>query len=95
MSIAEVRTTYAYNRWANRRVLKASQLLNWQEFIEDLGASQGSVRGTLVHIVWGEWLWLRRWRGESPNQVFASEEFSDWQRWSLNGVLSNESKIRS
>lgn len=23
-------------------------------------------------------LWLRRWRGESPKHVFASDEFSDW-----------------
>jgi uncharacterized damage-inducible protein DinB len=36
----------------------------------DLGASHGSIRGTLVHILWGEWLWLRPWRGESPKRVF-------------------------
>jgi uncharacterized damage-inducible protein DinB len=78
MNTTEIRTLYAYNRWANRRVLKTSQFLKWQDFIQDLGASHGSIRGTLVHILWGEWLWLRRWRDESPKQVFAPEEFSDW-----------------
>jgi hypothetical protein len=26
----------------------------------------------------GEWLWLRRWRGESPRRIFTPEEFPDW-----------------
>ncbi len=88
MNAAEIRTLYGYNRWANRRLLRAAQLLKWQDFTKDLGASHGSIRGTLVHILWGEWLWLRRWRGESPKQVIAPEEFPDWRavesRW--NGV---------
>ncbi len=39
-----------------------------------LGTSHGSVYGTLVHIVWGEWLWLGRWQrlrasdGQDPRQ---------------------------
>src|SRR5215472_2968743 len=88
MNTFEIRILYAYNSWANRRLLEALQLLKWQDFTKDLGASHGSIRGTLVHILWGEWLWLRRWRGESPKQIFAPEEFSDWRavesRW--NGV---------
>jgi len=86
VNTAEVRTLYAYNLWANRRVLKTSRFLQWPDFIRDIGASHGSIRGTLVHILWGEWLWLRRWQGESPRQVFAAEEFSEWMalecRWS-------------
>ena len=81
----EIRTLYAYNRWANRRLLGAAQLLPWPDFIRDLRSSHGSVRGTLVHIVWGEWLWIRRWRGESPKQIFTPEDFHDWvvldSRW--------------
>ncbi len=80
MNTAEIQTLYAYNRWANRNTLKTSRMLNWEDFIKDLGASHGSIRGTLVHILWGEWLWLRRWRGESPKQVFAAEAFSDRAR---------------
>jgi len=81
----EIRTLYAYNRWANRRLLRAAQLLPWSDFIRDLRSSHGSVRGTLVHIIWGEWLWIQRWRGESPKQIYAPEGFHDWvtldSRW--------------
>jgi uncharacterized damage-inducible protein DinB len=78
MNAAEIRILYRYNRWANRRLLTAAQLLKWQDFTKDLGVSHGSIRGTLVHILWGEWLWLRRWQCESPKRLFATEEFSDW-----------------
>lgn len=77
MDTEDARTFYAYNRWANRRVLEAARQLGAGDFIRDLGASHGSIRGTLLHILWGEWLWLQRWRGESPKQVFAPEQFPD------------------
>jgi uncharacterized damage-inducible protein DinB len=86
MDIQEIQTLYAYNRWANRRLLKAARQVDWQDSTRDLRTSYGSVRGTLVHIVWGEWLWLRRWRGESPRRMFVPEDFPDWttleSRWS-------------
>ena len=45
------------------------------------------MRGTLVHILWGEWAWLQRWQGESPKQAFAPEDFLDVPaleaRWQL------------
>jgi len=74
----EIRTLYTYNRWANRRLLRAAQRLPWPDFIRDLRSSHGSVRGTLAHIIWAEWLWTWRWRRESPKQVFATEDFHDW-----------------
>lgn len=77
MTADEVRTLYAFNRWATGRLLDAARRLTPQDFTRDLGTSYRSVRGTLVHLVWAEWIWLRRWRGESPKQVFAQEEFAD------------------
>ena len=86
MDTDDIRTLYDFNTWANRRVVAMARRLNLQEFTKDLGTSYRSVQGTLVHILWGEWLWLRRWQSESPRQVFAAEEFSDWMalecRWS-------------
>jgi uncharacterized damage-inducible protein DinB len=85
MNIKEIQTLYAYNRWANRRLLKAARQLDWQDCTSEMGTSHGSVRGTLAHIIWGEWLWVRRWRGESPKGRFTPEEFPDWasleSRW--------------
>ena len=58
MNIEDIRTLYHYNRWANRRVCQAARLLDVRDFARDLRASHSSVRGTLVHIMWGEWLYF-------------------------------------
>lgn len=77
MNTEDIRTLYAYDWWANRRLVKASRLLDEEDFTRDLRTSYGSVRGTLVHILWGDWLWLQRWRGETPKEVFVPEHFAD------------------
>ncbi len=73
----DIRTLYAFNRWANARLLSDTSPLTHVDFIRDLRTSHVSLQGTLVHILWAEWLWVRRWRGQSPKQVFAPAEFSD------------------
>ena len=77
MTVPEIKTLYAYNRWANGRIVGAAQPLDSKDFTRDLATSHRSVRGTLIHILWGEWLWLQRWRGESPKQIFDPEDFPD------------------
>lgn len=62
MNTRDIQLLYAYNRWANERVLRAAALLADHQLRRDLGSSFSSVWGTLVHIVWGEWLWLGRWQ---------------------------------
>ena len=75
MNIDEIRTLNTFNRWATNRLLGAAALLSPADLTRDLGTSHGSVRGTLVHILWAEWIWLQRWRGESPKRVFAQDEY--------------------
>jgi uncharacterized damage-inducible protein DinB len=62
----ELRDLYAYNRWANRRVLDAAARLSPEQLSRDLGSSFPSVRETLAHVLAAEWVWLTRWRGSSP-----------------------------
>jgi uncharacterized damage-inducible protein DinB len=78
MNTQEIQVLYAYNRWANHRLLQTARLLDWQDCTKDMGTSHVSVRGSLLHILWGEWLWVKRWRGESPKEMFAPEDFPDW-----------------
>ncbi len=71
MTTADVQLLYAYNRWANTRLLEAASLISSELLDEDVGTSCRSVFGTLGHIAWGEWLWLGRWRertamGQNP-----------------------------
>ncbi len=64
-----IRTLYAYNRWANHRVLESVGDLDKEEFTRDLESSFRSVRDTLAHILISEWLWLTRWHGSSPSHA--------------------------
>src|SRR5688572_4329501 len=77
MHTSDVSTLYAFNRWANDRVLTASAGVAADQFARDLGASHRSLHATLLHILWAEWLWARRWRGESPKGVFMAKDFPD------------------
>lgn len=65
----EIRDLYAYNRWANHRILEASAQLDDEEFNRNLNSSFPSVGQTLAHVVAADWLWLSRWRGTSPTAI--------------------------
>jgi uncharacterized damage-inducible protein DinB len=66
MTIDEARELFAYCEWANDRVFASAEALTPEQLRESVASSFPSVRGTLGHIVGTEWIWLRRWRGESP-----------------------------
>ena len=71
----DILTLLEYNAWANGRALEASAALSPEQFVRDLGNSFPSVRDTLVHILGAEWIWLRRWQGESPGTILPPAEF--------------------
>jgi len=75
IDVSAVQEIYRYNRWANARVFEAVSGLTQDQFLKDLGSSHRSLRDTLTHIVWGEWLYLQRWRGTSPQTVFQATDF--------------------
>jgi uncharacterized damage-inducible protein DinB len=63
----EIRTLFAYNRWANLRFLDALSVLTDEELGRNMGSSFPSVAETLVHLLGAEWIWLERWSGRSPS----------------------------
>ncbi len=75
MNRQDILTLYDYNAWANARVLGAVEPLTPEAFLRDLKNSFPSVRDTLVHILGAEWIWLRRWQGESPSQGLPAAGF--------------------
>jgi uncharacterized damage-inducible protein DinB len=68
---------FDYTNWANHRALRAAALLSKDDFKRDLGSSHGGVRGTLVHTMSAEWIWLERFKGVSPPRMFDEGEFDD------------------
>jgi len=69
LNTEDFRTLYAYNDWANRRIIDACRALDEPVFTRGYGRSFGSIKDTLAHIAWAEWLWLERWQHRSPKQA--------------------------
>jgi uncharacterized damage-inducible protein DinB len=67
MSAGHYRLLFAYNTWANQRVLEEAARAGEADYFEAApGLSFGSLHATLVHILVGELVWLARWQGGKP-----------------------------
>ena len=66
-----------YTIWANHRVMRACATIPPDDFRREMGASHGSLRGTLAHTMWSEWIWLERWKGVSPPGPPDESELAD------------------
>ena len=73
MNADDFRTLYAYNTWANGRVLEACRAPDPSTFSRPASGSFGSIKETLSHIAWAEWLWLERWQHRSPKKASLPE----------------------
>jgi uncharacterized damage-inducible protein DinB len=73
----DLRTLYAYDAWANRRMLEACAALSPEQFTRDLGSSFPSVRDTMAHIFGAQWIWLERFQGRSHTALPNGNEFAD------------------
>lgn len=66
MDVADIQTLYAYNRWANQRLFSVLEKLSDPQLASEIQSSFPSIRETVFHILFAEWLWLKRWQGTSP-----------------------------
>lgn len=78
----EMDDLFAYDRWANRRVLDACAALPAEAVRRDLGSSFPSVLATLAHVLLSEWIWLERWNGRSPVAAPDAWDLSTLERMS-------------
>jgi uncharacterized damage-inducible protein DinB len=77
MKLEEMRELFAFNAWANHRILGALEALTVEQFTKPLRSSFSSVRDTLVHIWAVEWVWLERLEGRSPAGFPEAKDFPD------------------
>jgi uncharacterized damage-inducible protein DinB len=77
MNLQELSLLVDYHYWARDRVLDAAQALSVEQFTRDMGSSFKSVRDTLAHVYFAEWIWYSRWQGNSPSKGRDATEFAD------------------
>lgn len=75
MTHSEIKELFAYNAWANRRVVDSISRLGEEQFSRNLGGSHGSIRGTLAHLAAAEIIWLERWQGKAGTKLLPEQEF--------------------
>lgn len=75
----EILTLYLYNAWANARILNATFKVSQEQFLASASFSYGGLRGTLVHTLFAEWIWHRRWEGHSPTEWLTPEDFPTFE----------------
>ena len=77
MTLEDALALLDYHYWARDRMLDAVEALTPEQYTKDLGNSFKSVRDTVVHTYFAEWLWYSRWTGSSPSSPLAPEHFPD------------------
>ena len=73
--LVTLRELFAYHYWARDRQLGACAVVSQDESQRPMGTSFPSLRDALAHLVDGEWVWLERCHGRSPQSLPAAEEF--------------------
>jgi uncharacterized damage-inducible protein DinB len=78
---------FEYVRWADNQMLAAARSVPDEGYYKEQGISIGSIHKLLVHCMAVEWLWLSRWRNETPARVENQDDYpnrdSVLQRWPL------------
>ncbi|HMV84087.1 MAG TPA: DinB family protein [Blastocatellia bacterium] len=77
MNINDIRQLFDYTDYANHLVLDAAEKLTDEQLRQNVNISHGSIFGTLAHMAGAEWVWLSRWQGVSPSEIWTSGTFAD------------------
>jgi len=77
MRVADIRDLFAYNAWANERILAAAAALTAEEFAAPTRFPRASLRGCLLHILNAGRFHLGQWEGRSPRTALVEGDFPD------------------
>jgi len=75
MNKKTIRVLFEYNRWANARILEAAAMISEVQFLAQDMFPHGSLRGTLVHMLFAEWMWRLRWQSTPPEVWMKPDDF--------------------
>jgi uncharacterized damage-inducible protein DinB len=75
MNKKDIYVLYEYNRWANALILGAASKISEAQFLASSQFPHGGLRPTLVHTLFGEWVWRMRWQGSPQNVRWKPQDF--------------------
>jgi len=76
MTLNDIQLMIDFNYWATNRIMQSLSQLTPEQFTKDVGVSHVSLRGTLVHVMGAEAIWVKRIKGEGIGEMPRQEEFS-------------------
>ena len=91
MNKQDILTLYQYNQWANAKILNAAANITQEHYLAEASFPHGGLRGTLVHTLFAEWIWRKRWEGTSPTVRLKPDEFFTFE--SLRARWAEEEKL--
>jgi uncharacterized damage-inducible protein DinB len=78
---------FEYVRWGDNLIMRAARSVPDEGYYREQGISVGSIHKLLVHAMAAQWIWLSRWRGESPTRLETHDDYPTRdaleQRWPL------------
>jgi uncharacterized damage-inducible protein DinB len=94
MNKQDLQLLFAYNRWANARILRAAAKISPAQFLAPGEFGHGGLRGTLTHTLFAEWVWRLRWQGVPPPAPWKPDDFPSFPhleaRWLAEEVVLTE-----
>jgi uncharacterized damage-inducible protein DinB len=70
----DLASLYAYNSWANARVLETLRALPEGDYVKEQGGGWPSLRATFVHIAGATDAWAERFSGRDATRLATVEE---------------------
>jgi uncharacterized damage-inducible protein DinB len=85
MNRQDVLALYQYNAWSNEKILDAASNITQAQFLSPVPFPHGSLRGTLIHALFSEWVWRKRWEGIPQSPGWKPEDIPTFEslraRW--------------
>jgi len=73
----EVSDLFAYNTWANERMISSIEALDAEEYGRALGGGWPSVADTVAHLASATGAWLERFLGNSPARLLTAADLPE------------------
>ncbi|MGB1287741.1 MAG: DinB family protein, partial [Aggregatilineales bacterium] len=77
MNINAIKLMFAYNNWANEKILATAKKITLEQLTTKQDVSWGSLRGTLVHTLDCEWGWRVLLQHGENVPVLNADDFPD------------------